>query len=119
MLAGAALDNVERRRHPRLSVAMPATYRSRRFTAGTCVVDLSQTGARLTSRVVEDSGTSAEILLQVPRRAAPVCLPGRVVWAHTGEGDTNSAAMGIVFTGARREDLLALANFLIVRSCCM
>jgi hypothetical protein len=123
--------SIDKRKHPRVDVRIPATYRSPTLTLDTFVTDISQAGVFLTCPAVDPTGTEAELALALPGRV--VRLRGCVVWtrrippsrsdllgartAVAGPAPMRGArrGMGIRFLAPPRDALLALANFVIAR----
>jgi len=114
MLALLTLTGPEKRKHPRISVQIPAIYHSTSMTVDVYVRNLSPAGAFLSGAGADLAGTPAEICLSLPNQAAPVRIRGRVVWSQGGKPHSG---MGFVFTEVSRENRLALANFILARYC--
>jgi hypothetical protein len=108
MVPNATKTGLDKRKHPRIAVHVPVTYRSAGLTLDTQAINLSQTGAFVTGRSVDPIGTEAEVSLMLGRSSLRII--GVVVW-------NNGAGMGVRFGGLSRDDRLTLANFLIARFC--
>lgn len=107
MIPDAELS-VEKRKHPRITVQVAATYRSATVTLDTHAVNLSQTGAFLSGRPADPVGAEVEVSLVFGR--LPITLSAVVAWRGSG-------GVGVRFRDLSREQRLALANFLIARFC--
>jgi len=114
MLTVSKAPPQEKRKHPRISVNIPAVYRSASLTVDLYVVNLSQSGAFLACPVLDVGGAVGEILLTLPGQLNPLVLHGRVVWTHHLPP---RSGMGFIFTELERDHRLSLANFLIARYC--
>ncbi len=104
----------DKRKHPRMSLHIPVTYRSRDLTLDAYAVNISQTGLLISCIALDDVGKDAEVLLTLPDNSGTLTLKGRVVW--NGK-ISHRTVMGVLFMNNSREKLLALANFLIRRFC--
>ena len=98
-----------RRQFPRIFVSLTATYRSPNLTIDASVENLSQAGLFIASSTVEDIGTSAELVLDLPGRLSPLILPCSVAWSSDIHG------MGLRFSELPRDQRAALANFIMGR----
>ena len=103
---------MEKRKHPRLAVRIPAIYRSPTLTTDAYVANISQSGLFISCRP-DVVGAVGEIVLSLPGFASPVPLRGRVIWVRLSP----EAGMGFVFQDVPRQHRVALANFLIARFC--
>ncbi len=98
----------DKRKHPRIDVNVPATYRSASLTLDTFAVNLSQTGVYLRARPADPVGTEVQLSLSFGRTTLK--LSAVVAWSCPG-------GMGLRFRELSRDQRLALANFLIARFC--
>ena len=107
---------LERRQFPRVTVHLPAIYRSTNLTSDGFVLNLSQGGLGLTCEALDTEGTEAEVQITLPGHPESMRLRGQVVWARRSNG-SEQAVMGIRFGALSRKQRVALANFLIARCC--
>ncbi|MBN2565897.1 MAG: PilZ domain-containing protein [Candidatus Eisenbacteria bacterium] len=106
------LSGMERRRHPRVDLNLPAIYRSAHRTMDTYVRNLSQGGLALAAPHVDLTGTECELLVTLPGRADQLALHGKIIWIDTS---TETPTMGFRFDQLSRDQRVALANFLLAR----
>lgn len=112
MVPATRTPGQDKRKHPRLTVNLPAVYRSANMTMDAYVANLSQGGAFVAAPSVDAVGTPAHLTISLPGQAEPIRVEGRVIWVHRLHP---RRGMGICFTALGREQRLALANFLIAR----
>jgi hypothetical protein len=104
------LGTLEKRKHPRIRVSLPATYRSSYITADALITNISQSGVYISCPRVDTVGTDAELRINLPGRGE-LRLKGKVVWT----GTSPDQGMGFLISELPREERLILANFLIAR----
>lgn len=100
----------EKRKHPRLPVNLPATYRSTGLVQDVRVSNLSKTGLSIACEETEPLGTEAEVLLSLPAEQEPIPLQGVVIWVSS---NPDHPGMGIQFRDLPAEARSALTNYLM------
>jgi Tfp pilus assembly protein PilZ len=100
-------EHHDRRRHRRISVQLPAVYRSNALTLDGQVSNLSQGGLFIRTECKELIGTEAEIRIHFPDTSNPLVISGRVAWAYPEVG------LGICFDKLSRGARVAVANYLL------
>ena len=100
----------DKRKHPRLSVHLPATYSSKNISIQAYISNISQQGLFISCSAVDRVGTTAQIKLRLPGDAQPLDLSGMVVWNTQA---VQLCGMGLCLTNLTRDSRIALANFLI------
>ncbi len=103
---------VEKRKHPRIKVNLPATYYSLQTSVDSYVSNLSQEGIFLCSPTLDKISTIAQIQLSLPNESTPITLDGKVAWTLNIPGQSG---MGLILLNLTRDQRLILANFLIAR----
>ncbi|HET6611281.1 MAG TPA: PilZ domain-containing protein [Kofleriaceae bacterium] len=103
----------ERRRASRLTVRLPARYRSEAISLDGMVADLSRSGLFLRSGFVDAEGTPAALRIDLP--GAPLDLLCEVArcWAPPSHGE---AGMGLRFLSLPSPTRQRLANFILSHS---
>jgi hypothetical protein len=106
-------DIDDNRRTPRISVDLPARYRSPSISLDGRAGNLSQDGMFFVSSFLDDAIDEINIELDLPDSDTPLTLPARVAWVDPAP---LHAGMGIRFTNVGMNDRLRLANFMIQRT---
>lgn len=99
----------DRRKHRRVPVKLPATYRSANRTVDAYVANLSQGGLFIMCEDIDDVGTPAEVAINLPGES-PLVVSGSVAWCVHGQ---DSRGMGFRFADLGRRPRLLLANYLL------
>lgn len=103
---------IEKRKHPRIAVKLPATYHSLQTSVDSYVSNLSQEGLFICSPNLDKIGTLAQIQLSLPNESSPITFEGRVAWTIDRP---EQSGMGLILLNLTRQQRLILANFLIAR----
>ena len=109
LVTSNARNLMERRRHPRIEVHLPAIYRSQKRTMDTYVSNVSQGGLAVLGPSVDDVGTHCQVVVTLPDED-PLELNGRIIWS-----DADKPCMGFCFEGLTRDQRVTLTNFLLAR----
>ena len=107
------MSSSEQRRTPRISVDLPARYRSGNVSLDGRAGDLSQDGMFFMCDLLDDHYGEVAVELDLPDSPVPLRLTGEVRWVdeaplHPG--------MGIRFKNLAIPERLRLANFVIHRT---
>ncbi len=100
----------EKRRAERITVDLPAVYRSDDVALRTRVSNISLRGLFICSGRLDSTGRSADVELTIPGLREILDLVGEVVW---GRMVPRPAGMGINFDTPDPSHRLTLANFLL------
>jgi uncharacterized protein (TIGR02266 family) len=103
----------EHRRTPRISVDLPARYRSEAISLDGRAGDISQDGMFFMSDFLDDANGEVNVELDLPDSDVPLRLAGEVRWVNDAP---LHAGMGIRFINVTMNERLRLANFVIHRT---
>lgn len=118
------MNDHEQRRTPRISVDLPARFRSGRVLVDGRAGNLSQNGMLFFAPAFvveqgqeqerEGEDRSVQVEIDLPDAEQPLTITGEVRWIH--EREPGHPGMGIRFTQVSLTELRRLANYVILRA---